>query len=165
MFGFHCCKGTLLTRIQPTIHPDRQCFPARLFSSWCQACGVVVVPYQALDFPFTVAELHEVFMRSVLLRSLSVETLPIWDRLKASRSVCSVSSFRLLLKMLAKFNKICGVVQECMYDKNQCWKSKKVTGAKCSEASCGKGFVKSPHRRVQVLLLELLKRNEFKRKQ
>lgn len=46
-----------------------------------------------------------------------------------------------------------------MYDKNQCWKSEKVTGVKCSEASGGKGFVKSPHRRVQVLLLKLLKRN------
>lgn len=43
-----------------------------------------------------------------------------------------------------------------MCDKKQFWKPEKVARAEGCELSCGKGFVRSPHRRAQVLPLELL---------
>lgn len=43
-----------------------------------------------------------------------------------------------------------------MCDKKQFWKPEKVARAESCELSCGKGFVRSPHRRAQVLSLELL---------
>lgn len=155
MFGFHCCKSRLLTH---TIYLDPWSFAARLFSiSWHLACTVGVVSYQALDFVFAVAKLHKVSMSSLLQAaeipfSRSPTSL---DRLKTVR-VCSLSSFRLLMKMIVKFKNVMWFRKTFQCDKKQCWKQEKIARAESCELSCGKGFVSSPHRKAQVLSLELL---------
>lgn len=66
------------------------------------------------------------------------------------------------MKMIVKFEYVLWFRKTFMCDKKQCWKPEKVARAECSELSCGKGFVRNPHRRAQVLPLELLN-SEFKK--
>lgn len=82
------------------------------------------------------------------------------DRLKTVR-ICSLLSFRLLIKMIVKFKNAMWFRKTFKCGKKQFWKPEKVARSECCELSCGKGFVRSPHRRAQVLLLELLN-SEFK---